>query len=122
MPLCLRHLKNQLQLTKAAHYQPNCSGQWTAVYGLPCCHTLYRQLHRSATSVLKIQLTKIDVHWWFNHPLLNPPTGLFINPLLLIQEPLTIERSRGRPAGSIAGSTNRYRIDTSTYRKPLAFE
>ena len=40
--VCLRHLKDQLQFTKSANYQPNCSGQWTAVYGLPCCHTLYR--------------------------------------------------------------------------------
>ena len=61
-PVCLRHLKDQLQLAKAANYQPNYSGQWTAVYGLPCCHTLHRQLHRSATSVLKIQLTEINVH------------------------------------------------------------
>jgi len=53
-PVCLRHLKYQLQLIKAANYQPNYSGQWTAVYGLPYCHTFYRQLHRSATLVLKI--------------------------------------------------------------------
>ena len=53
-PLCLRYLKNQLQLAKAADYQPKCSGQWTAMYGLPCCHTLHRQLYQSATSVLKI--------------------------------------------------------------------
>ena len=121
-PMCLRHLKDQLQLAKAANYQPNCSGQWTAVYGLPCCHTLYRQLHRSATSVLKIQLTEIDIHWWFDRPLPDPPTGLPIDPLLLIQEPLTVERRRGRPAGSIAGSTNRGRIDTSIGREPSAFE
>ena len=121
-PMCLRHLKDQLQLAKAANYQPNCSGQWTAVYGLPCCHTLHRQLHRSATSVLKIQLTEIDVHWWFDRPLLDPPAGPSIDPLLLIQEPLTVERRRGRPAGSTAGSTNRGCIDTSTRREPSAFE
>ena len=117
-PICLRHLKDQLQLIKAANYQPNCSGQWTAVYGLPCCHTLHRQLHRSATSVLKIQLTEINVHWWFDRPLPDPPTGPPIDPLLLIQEPLTIERRRGRLAGSI----NRGRIDTSACREPSAFE
>ena len=114
-PLCLRYLKNQLQLAKAANYQPNCSGQWTAIYGLPCCHSLHRQLHRSATLVLKIQLIEINVHWWFDRPLLDPPTGPPIDPLLLIQEPLTVERRRGRPAGSTAGSTNRH-------REPLAFE
>jgi hypothetical protein len=72
--------------------------------------------------VLKIQLTEIDVYWWFDRPLLDPPTGLPINPLLLIQEPLTIKRRRGRPAGSIASSINRRRIDTATHREPLAFE
>jgi hypothetical protein len=116
--VCLRHLKDQLQLAKSANYQPNCSGQWTAVYGLPCCHTLYRQLHRSATSVLKIQLAEIDVHWWFDRPLPDPPTGPPIDPLLLIQEPLTVECRRGRPPGS----TNRRHIDTSTRREPSAFE
>src|ERR1700733_404787 len=121
-PLCLRHLKDQLQLAKAANYQPNCSGQWTAVYGLPCCHTLHRQLHRSATSVLKIQLTEIDVHWWFDRPLPDPPTDPPIDPLLLIQEPLTVKRGRGRPASSTAVSINRRLIDTSTCREPLAFE
>ena len=119
-PMCLRHLKDQLQLAKAANYQPNYSGQQTAVYGLPCCHTLHRQLHRSATSVLKIQLTKINVHWWFNRPLPDPPTGLPINPLLLIQEPLTVKRRRGHPAGSTAGSMNRGRINAR--REPSAFE
>jgi hypothetical protein len=53
-PQCLRHLKAQLKLAKSPDYQPICSGAWTAVYGLLCCHILYRQLHRSATSVLKI--------------------------------------------------------------------
>jgi len=61
-PQCLRHLKAQLKLAKSPNYQPICSGAWTAVYGLPYCHTLYRQLHRSATSVLKIQLTEIHEH------------------------------------------------------------
>jgi len=88
----------------------------------PSSHTLHRQLHQSATSVLKIQLTKINVHWWFNRPLLDPPTNPPINPLLLIQEPLTVKRRRGRPAGSTAGSTNRRRIDTSTRREPSAFK
>ena len=113
-PQGLRHLKDQLTLAKSPKYQPICSGAWTAVYGLPCCHTLYRQLHRSSTSVLKIQLTEIDVHWWFNRPLPDPPTGLPIDPLLLIQEPLTVERRRGRPVGS--------RIDTLAHREPSAFE
>jgi hypothetical protein len=121
-PLCLYHFKNQLQLVKAANYQPNCSGQWTIIYGLPCCHTLHRQLHRSTTLVLKIQLIEINVHWWFNRPLLDPFTGPPIDPLLLIQEPLTVKCRRGHPAGSIAGSTNRYCIDTSTHREPSAFE
>ena len=121
-PMCLRHLKDQLQLVKAANYQPNCSGQWTAVYSLLCCHTLHRQLHRSATSVLKIQLTEIDVHWWFDCPLPEPLIDLPAGPPLPIQEPLTVERRRGRPAGSTAGSTNRGRIDTSTCREPSAFE
>jgi hypothetical protein len=35
---------------------------------------------------------------------------------------LTVERRRGRPAGSTAGFTNRRRIDTSTRREPSAFE
>ena len=61
-PQCLRHLKAQLKLTKSPNYQPIYSGAWTAVYGLPYCHTLYRQLHRSATSILKIQLTEINEH------------------------------------------------------------
>ncbi len=44
-PLYLYYLKDQLRLIKSANYQPNYSGQWTAVYGLLCCYTLYRQLH-----------------------------------------------------------------------------
>ena len=41
---------------------------------------------------------------------------------LLIQEPLTVERRRGRLASSTAGSINRGRINTLTGREPLAFE
>jgi hypothetical protein len=61
-PQYLRHLKAQLKLAKSPNYQPIYSGAWTAVYGLPCCYIIYRQLHRSATSVLKIQLTEINIH------------------------------------------------------------
>ena len=114
-PQYLRHLKVQLKLAKSPNYQPICSGAWTTVYGLPCCHIIYRQLHQSATSVLKIQLTEIDIHWWFNRPQLDPPPGLPIDPLLLIQQPLTVKRRRGRPAGSI-------RVDTSTCHEPSAFK
>ena len=117
-PLYLRHFKDQLRLVKSANYQPNCSGQWTAVYGLPCCHTLYRQLHRSATLVLKIQLTEIDIHWWFDRPLPEPPIGPPIDPLFLIQEPFTVERRHGHPPGFIK---TRY-IDNLTYREPSTFE
>jgi len=41
-------------------------------------------------------------------------------PYLLIQEPAIVERRRGRPAGSMAGSTNR--IDNSAQRELSAFE
>ncbi len=73
-------------------------------------------------TLLKIQLTEIDVHWWFDRPLPDPPTNLPTGPPLLIQEPLTVKRRRGRPAGSTAGSTNRGRINTSTCREPSAFK
>ena len=90
--------------------------------GLLYCHTLYRQLHRSATSVLKIQLTEIDVYWWFDRPLPDSSTGLPIDPLLLIEKPLTIKRRRGHLASSTASSTHRGCINTLTHREPLAFK
>ncbi|XTI86614.1 hypothetical protein V2W45_1329419 [Cenococcum geophilum] len=117
-PQGLRHLKVQLKLAKSTNYQPNCSGSWTAVYGLPYSHVLHQQLHRSATSVLKIELTKINEHWWFDRPQPDPPTCPPIDPLLLIQEPLIVERRRGRPAGSVTPNW----VNILTRREPSAFE
>ena len=116
-PQGLRHLKSQLKLAKSPNYKPNCSGVWTRVYGLPCCHTLYRQLHQSSTSELKIKLEDINEHWWYKRPHPEPPPGPPVDPLLLIQQPAVVERLRGRPVGSTAS-----RIDTSTRREPSAFE
>jgi len=72
--------------------------------------------------VLKIQLTEIDVHWWFDRPLLDPPTNPPIDPLLLIQKPLTVECHYGRLASFIADFINKCRIDTLTLYKPSAFK
>jgi hypothetical protein len=65
--------------------------------------------------VLKIQLIEINIYWWFNYPQSDSPPGPFIDPLLLIQQPLTVECRRGRLAGFI-------RVDISTRREPSAFE
>ena len=86
-------------------------------YGLPCCHTLYRQLHRSATSKLKVGLGTIHEHWLVKRPHRNSPY-IPIDPALLIQDPAVVQRRRGRPKGP----TNPRRPDSSTRREPSGLE
>ena len=86
-------------------------------YGLPCCHTSYRQLHRSATSELKVGLDTTHEHWLVKRPHRNFPY-IPIDSVLLIQDPAVVQRRRGRPKGP----NSPRRSDNSTCREPSRFE
>jgi len=116
-PQGLRKVAEQIKLAKSPNYKNTCTGRFTSTYGLPCCHTLYRQLHRSSTSELKVGLNAIHEHWLFRRPYRNSPY-IPIDLALLIQDPAVVQRCRGRPEGP----TNPRKPDNLTRQEPSIFK
>ncbi|KAI1558997.1 MULE transposase domain-containing protein, partial [Pyrenophora tritici-repentis] len=92
----LRKLKEQLLLAKDERYDEleECSGAFSMKFGLPCKHTLHRQLNEPGGLV--IDPKDIHQHWWYHPPRAR---GEEVQDERYILDPEKI-RPKGRPQGS----------------------
>ena len=111
-PVALRLLKTQWRLARSDEFDPECSGNFEATYGLLCCHSIQRALTENPELV--IDINDIDAHWWFERPAnMGPSIRLPSSPASLhesVIEP-SIVRTKGRP-----------RKDNITRRDPSQWE
>ncbi|PZD22952.1 hypothetical protein A1F97_11292, partial [Pyrenophora tritici-repentis] len=89
-------LKEQLLLAKDERYDEleECLGAFSMKFGLPCKHTLHRQLNEPGGLV--IDLKDIHQHWWYHPPRAR---GEEVQDERYILDPEKI-RPKGRPQGS----------------------
>ncbi|KAI1523992.1 hypothetical protein PtrSN002B_011945, partial [Pyrenophora tritici-repentis] len=92
----LRKLKEQLLLAKDERYDEleECSGAFSMKFGLPCKHTLHRQLNEPGGLV--IDPKDVHQHWWYHPP---HARGEEVQDERYILDPEKI-RPKGRPQGS----------------------
>jgi hypothetical protein len=92
----LRKLKEQLLMAKSDEYNDleECSGAFSAKFGLPCKHTLHRQLNKQETLVIDPK----DLHqqWWFRP---ERAATAEVQDERYILDPEKV-KPKGRPAGA----------------------
>jgi hypothetical protein len=95
LPLGLKHARQQYDLATSVKYSPNCSGAFTRIWGVPCCHSIHDLLERDGDGVLNA--TDFDARWRFDrvHRLFNTIPQA---PLPQVLAP-NVVKTKGRPAG-----------------------
>jgi hypothetical protein len=114
-PFALRLVKKQWQLVISGEHDPNYTGSFTNVYGLPCCHDIRTHLNLDPKWFLSAE--DFHAHWWFERPKGKGPALHLPSPPASLLQPITepnIVRSRGRP--------RREDQDTTTHRDPSQWE
>jgi hypothetical protein len=93
----LRKLKEQLLLAKDERYDKRepCSGAFSMKFGLPCKHTLHRQLNEPGQLV--IDPKDVHQHWWYHLLRANGEEEQ--------DEQYILDPEKIRPKGRLQGST-----------------
>jgi hypothetical protein len=110
IPYALRLCREQLNKAPANEMAPNCSGQFTMIWGIPCCHDMriWARIGRLVTA------DDFDHHWYWERPgaenVFRRVNAEAQRPIPTIFDP-QIVAARGRP-----------RRDRSTQRDPSQFE
>ncbi|KAN0069696.1 hypothetical protein V8E54_012002 [Elaphomyces granulatus] len=113
-PYALLKVREQWELAK------HCTGSFTKVWGLPCCHDIADAL--SIQPQWTLSRLDIDEHWYFERPEHRQPQPALRLPSPpavrqpLVQEPLVV-RSSGRPRADDRQCTTRR--DTSHLEQPV---
>jgi hypothetical protein len=98
-PQGLRHLKKQLDLAKKDDfYVHECTGNFTAKFGLPCKHRLSLLLTAASPTDLIINLKEIHSHWLYEPPAAKGAKRLLRN-IPTILDPAVV-KTKGRPKGA----------------------
>jgi hypothetical protein len=98
-PQGLRHLKKQLDLAKKDDFHvTECTGNFTAKFGLPCKHRLSRLLTAAGPTVdLILDVKEIHPHWLYESP---PTKGVRrLRNIPDISNPAVV-KTKGRPKGA----------------------
>ena len=117
-PFALRLVKKQWKLALSGEYASQCTGAFTRIHGLPCCHELRTQLNLNPK--LCLDPDDFHEHWWFERPsgkgpafrLPSPPAAI----ANAIMEP-NVVRARGRPRAEDRRHTTRR--DPSLWEIPV---
>src|SRR4029077_20681915 len=108
VPLGLRRLRQQYELTLQPTFNYECSGTFEKTMGVPCGHTIRELMGIN----LKVSAAHFDAYWLYNRPVPAPPV-VAPDPLHDIPAQLGLKvRAKGRPRKN----------DTSTRRLPSAWE
>ena len=121
-PILIEKVSNAALLLLAKQYKlaigqhnPICTGNFTRLYGIPCCHLIKAILDYSQFKF--IELKDIDPHWHYKRPTEEDlSTGTSHDILLRIRAPEMARQRQGRQ------ELNARRATDHTAREPYAWE